>query len=114
MLMTHPNSSFSIKDSSTSVMSVTVISECIADIKTWMKSNLLMLNDSKTEVILLGSKQQLSQLSNLEISVGNANIKLCTKVRNVGVIFDNNMTLEDHVNNTCKTSYFYIRLLGKL
>jgi len=103
--------SFSIKDSNTSVMSV---SECIADIKTWMKSNLLMLNDSKTEVVLLGTKQQLSKLSNLEISVGNANIKPCTKVRNLGVIFDNNMTMEDHVNNICKTSYFYIRLLGKL
>ncbi len=103
--------SFSIKDSNTSVMSV---SECIVDIKTWMKSNLLMLNDSKTEVVLLGTKQQLCKLSNLEISVGNANIKPCTKVRNLGVIFDNNMTMEDHVNNICKTSYFYIRLLGKL
>ena len=103
--------SFSIKDSNTSVMSV---SECIADIKTWMKFNLLMLNDSKTEVVLLGTKQQLSKFSNLEISVGNANIKPCTKVRNLGVIFDNNMTMEDHVNNICKTSYFYIRLLGKL
>ena len=102
---------FSIKDSNTSVMSV---SECIADIKTWMKSNLLMLNNSKTEVVLLGIKQQLSKLSNLEISVWNANIKPCTKVRNLGVIFCNNMTMEDQVNNICKTSYFYIRLLGKL
>ena len=103
--------SFSIKDSNTSVMSV---SECIADIKAWMKSNLLMLNDSKTEVVLLGTKQQLSKLSSLEISVGNANIKSCTKVKNLGVIFDNNMNMEDHVNNICKSSYFYIRLLGKL
>ena len=103
--------SFSVKGANTSVMS---ISNCIADVKTWMQSNLLMLNDSKTEVVLLGTKQQLSKLSNLEISVGNVNIKPCTKVRNLGVIFDNNMTMEDHVNNICKTSYFYIRLLGKL
>jgi hypothetical protein len=103
--------SFSIKDSNSSVMSV---SECIADIKTWMKSNLLMLNDSKTEVALIGTKQQLGKLGNLELSVGDANIKPCTKVKNLGVIFDNNMTMEDQVNNICKTSYFYIRLLGKL
>jgi hypothetical protein len=103
--------SFSIKDSDTSVLSV---SDCIADIKIWMKSNLLMLNDSKTEVVLLGTKQQLSKLSDLAISVGNVNIKPVTKVRNLGVIFDNNMSMENHVNNICKTSYFYIRLLGKL
>ena len=93
---------------------VNVISNCIADIKAWMQSNLLLLNDSKTEVVLLGTKQQLSKLSNLEISVGSANIKPCSNVRNLGVIFDSNMTMEDHVNNVCKTSYFYIRRLSKL
>ncbi len=103
--------SFSINDSSSSVTSV---SECIKDIKTWMKPNLLMLNDSKTEVVLLGTKQQLGKLDNLEISVGNANIVPCSRVNNLGVIFDNNMTMEDSVNNICKTAYFYIRLLGKL
>jgi hypothetical protein len=82
--------------------------------KTWMQSNLLMLNDSKSEVVLLGTKQQLSKLSCLEISIGNVNIKPCTKVRNLGVIFDDNMPMEDHVNSVCKTSYFCIRLLGKL
>src|ERR1700722_20903489 len=103
--------SFSINDSSSSVTSV---SECIKDIKTWMKSNLLMLNDSKTEVVLLGTKQQLGKLDNLAISVGNANIIPCSRVKNLGVIFDNNMTMEDLVNNICKIAYFYIRLLGKL
>jgi hypothetical protein len=33
---------------------------------------------------------------------------------NLGVIFDSNMTMEEHVNKVCKTSYFYIHLLGKL
>src|ERR1700722_12547913 len=103
--------SFSINDSSSSETS---FRECIEDIKTWMKSNLLMLNDSKTEVVLLGTTQQLGKLDNLAISVGNANIIPCSRVKNLGVIFDNNMTMEDSVNNICKTAYFYIRLLGKL
>src|SRR5258708_22075971 len=79
-----------------------------------MQSNLLKLNESKTEVVLLGTKQQLSKLGNLEISVGNVNIKPCNKVRNLGVIFDSNMIMEERVNKVCKMSYFYIRLLGKL
>ena len=100
-----------MNDSSTSTK---LISNCIADIRSWMKSNLLKLNESKTEVVLLGTKQQLSKVDNIEISVGNVNIKPCSKVRNLGVIFDCNMTMEEHVNNVCKSSYFYIRLLGKL
>src|SRR6202042_1784618 len=73
-----------------------------------------MLNDSKAAVVLLGTKQQLGKLDNLAISVGNANIMPCSRVKNLSVIFDNNMTMEDSVNNICKTAYFYIRLLGKL
>ena len=103
--------SFSVSDSSTSIE---LISNCITDIRSWMQSNLLKLNETKTEVILLGTKQQLSKVGNIEISVGNVNIKPCSKVRNLGVIFDCNMTMEEHVNKVCKTSYFYIRLLGKL
>src|SRR5271154_834585 len=93
--------SFSVNESNTSA---NCISNCIADIRSWMQSNLLMLNDSKTEIVLLGTRQQLSKLGSLKISVESANIKLCSKVRNLGVIFDSNMTMEDHVNHVCKTS----------
>ena len=103
--------SFSVKESNTSVIH---LSKCIEDIRSWMQSNLLMLNDSKTEVILLGSRQQLSKFNDLQVSVGNVAIKPCSKVKNLGVIFDSNMSMEDHVSNVCKSSYSYIRLLGKL
>ena len=103
--------SFSVNDSNASIE---LISKCIVDIRSWMQSNLLKLNESKTEVILLGTKQQLSKVGNIEISIGNVNIKPCNNVRNLGVIFDCNMTMEEHINKVCKTSYFYIRLLGKL
>ena len=55
-----------------------------------MQLNLLKLNESKTEVILLGTKHQLSKVGNIEVSVGNVNIKPCSKVRNLGVVFDCN------------------------
>src|SRR5271156_3642512 len=103
--------SFSVNDSSTSTK---LISDCIADIRSWMKSNLLKLNESKTEVVMIGTKQQLSKVGNIEISVGNVNIRPCSKVRNLGVIFDCNMAMVEHVNSVCKASYFYIHLLGKL
>src|SRR5271156_2499648 len=103
--------SFSVNDSSTSTK---LISDCIADIRSWMQSNLLKLNESKTEVVMIGTKQQLSKVGNIEISVRNVNIRPCSKVRNLGVIFDYNMAMVEHVNSVCKASYFYIRLLGKL
>ena len=63
---------------------------------------------------MLGTKQQLSKFSDFSVTVGNVDIKPCSKVRNLGFILDKNLTMEDHVNDICKTSYFYICLLGKL
>ncbi len=91
-----------------------LISSCVTDIKQWMKLNMLKLNDSKTEVILLGSKQKLSKIGDLEIEIGSSKIKSCDNVRNLGVVLDSNVTMEKQVNNICKTSFYYIRLLGQL
>ena len=102
---------FAAKDSNNYVQ---LLSNCISDIKQWMQLNLLKLNDSKTEVILLGSRQQLDRIGELEVAIGNTKIKSCDNVRNLGVIFDSNVTMENQVNNICKTSFYYIRLLGKL
>ena len=96
-----------MNDSSASIQ---LISNCIDDIRLWMQPNLLKLIESKTEVILLGIKHKLSKVGIIEVSVGNVNIK----VRNWGVVFDCNMIMGEHVNNVCKSSYFYICLLGKL
>ena len=34
---------------------VNTIEKCIADVRTWMASNLLFMNDSKTEFMIIGS-----------------------------------------------------------
>jgi len=45
---------------------------CIEKIRKWMIQAKLLINDSTTEMILLGSKQQLSKLQPISISVGNS------------------------------------------
>ena len=57
------------------------------------------LNESKTEVVMIRTKQQQRKVGNIEISVGNVNIRPCSKVRNLGVIFDCN---KHDYDRTCK------------
>ena len=35
-------------------------------------------------------------------------------VRNLGVIFDNTMNMESHVNKICQTAYIYLRNISKI
>ena len=53
-----------------------------------MISNMLMVNDSKTEFLIVGSKQKLEGVNMPFIHVGWDQITAATSVRNLGVVFD--------------------------
>ena len=67
-----------------------------------MLSNQLKLNDNKTEIVLIGSRQQLQHLPDINIHIGNETVKPVNKARNLGIIFDSNMNLNDQINHVCK------------
>ena len=88
------------------------LESCISEIHAWMSSNFLKLNDDKTEFIILGSKHQIAKLPTLHLSIGTSQICPSDKVRNLGAIFDTNMTLQDHITHIAKCSSFQLRNIG--
>ena len=70
---------------------IQTLKSCISDIHTWMRTNLLKLNDNKTEIILLGTRQQLGKVGQFEIKIGQDNISPAPTARNFGVFFDQEM-----------------------
>ena len=68
----------------------------------------LLINDSKTELILIGSKQQLSKLEPISISVGNSTINNSSVVKNLGCWFDANLSMSKHITNVCNSAFFYL------
>ena len=68
------------------------IEKCISEIREWMSENFLMLNDSKTEFVLLSSKKfDPDNLSVSSIEIGDVSIHASEKARNLGVIFDSQL-----------------------
>ena len=74
-------------------MAVECIEGCVVEIRAWMSSNFLKLNDDKTEVIIFGSAQQLKKIELHAVHVGESLITLSHNVRNLGVQFDETMTV---------------------
>ncbi len=70
--------------------------------------NFLCLNSEKTEVMLIGSPHQLHKAGSITLSVDGSIMKFKTKLKNLGIIFDSNLTFEPHVQGTVKTSFFFI------
>jgi hypothetical protein len=94
--------------------SIKCIELCIAEIRKWMAKNYLKFNDGKTELILLGSKHQLKQIPHPVIRIGNSAITCVDSVRNIGVQFDQKITMAEHVIKTCKSANFHLRNIGRV
>ncbi len=90
------------------------LESAINDIKHFMIANKLKLNDDKTEVIFLGTKYRLNELDELSVSVGENEIYPANKVRNLGVIFDKTMSMDDQVKSVCKTGFYHIKNLWRI
>ena len=58
--------------------------------------------------LIIGTKQQLNKVNIKTFSVGDSAVAPAAMARNLGVLFDENMTLLPHINNTCKTAFYYI------
>ena len=85
---------------------------CIEDVSTWMSSNRLCLNPSKTELIWLGSSRRLHNCAtDTEMSIPGSLIRPVDSVRDLGVLIDSGLTLSDHVNKVAALCYFHIRQL---
>ena len=88
---------------------------CIRDVKAWATANMLKLNDSKTELMLVTSKRS-KHLHNLptSITIGNAQIPFKQYVKNLGFTLDCHLTMNAHVSNIPRTCYFELRRLASI
>jgi hypothetical protein len=89
---------------------------CIAGIRTWMAANMLKLNDSKTEYLVIGTKHLLQQLPEQihSINIGSSQIESTSSARNIGVLMDTNLRMEEHIRNVCRSCYISLRDIGRI
>ena len=53
-------------------------------------------------------------LSDLSVSVGDMQVSPSSKVRDIGVVFDQYLTLHDHISGICRSIHFHLRGIGRI
>src|SRR5664279_1519994 len=87
--------SFSSLDFTSNILK---LQDTISKVSTWMSSNMLSLNQSKTEFLLIGLPKQLSKISNPIIQMpSGVSLSAVSSARNLGVIFDSTLSMSDHI-----------------
>ncbi len=77
------------------------ISGCLADISAWMKEHHLQLNLAKTELLVVPATPTLQH--DFSIQLCTSIITPSTSVRNLGVIFDDQLTFKEHIAKTARS-----------
>ena len=75
----------------------------LSKIHTWLVSNKLTLNVSKTEYMIIGSRYHLSKIIEYpNINIGGQNIKIVESNKSLGVVIDEKLNWEEHIDNISK------------
>ena len=94
------------------------LESCVDDIRMWMRDNLLVRNDAEAEAIYFSSRYETRGKSSFPSSeslrVGDETIETSSTVRNLGVIFDENLTLPSHVKSICKSASYALYKISKI
>ena len=84
------------------------IEACIAEIRTWLKNNKLMLNDNKTDVLVISPVSMRSKLQVPHLKIGSSFVTPSLVVRNIGLYMNSVMDMEQQVQKFCQSCYFHI------
>jgi len=84
--------------------SLSLLSDCFVAVHWWFTLNGLSLNPDKSEAIIIGTgaRQRIEVPSKWLISAGNVHIQPSESVRSLGIVIDNTLSFDAHVNSVCK------------
>jgi len=83
--------------------------------RVWLAANKLTLNMTKTEFLLIGSKQRLlNSTANPTATINQFPIKQVWTVKSLGVHIDENLTWECHINELSKKIASGIRAIKRI
>lgn len=82
-------------------------------IREWMKQHFLKLNADKTEVLMIHRPSPTASFIS-EVHILDTSITYSGSARNLGVIFDQTLSMKDHVASVCKRAYYQLHLIHRV
>ena len=86
------------------------LESCLIEVKKWMTENKLKINDDKTEIILFGHPHAMRQICKpIIVNVNGHDISATNKVKNLGVILDETLSMTHQISSLSGSAYHHIR-----
>lgn len=96
-----------------SIHQTTSLSMCVNELKTWLNSNFLSLNLSKTEIFITGPPTK--NITNVpSFNLDATTIFPSATVRNLAITLDPSLTLDVYINKLSKVAFLQLRRIAQL
>ena len=94
---------------------ITSIADCLHNVKAWMDSYFLKLNENKSEIIVFGSEgfQRSIHIKGAFTKSGEC-IRFSNCIKYLGVHFDKCVYLDTHVNKVVSSCYHHLRGISSI
>ena len=86
---------------------------CLSDICVWMSSNMLKLNQDKTELIVFAPKHLVKEFSECCLSFDETIVTNASFVKNLGIFFDKILSMQKQASGITKSCFFQNRNFGR-
>ena len=95
-------------------IAIEAMRNCIKELRVWMARNRLMLNEDKTDFLLIGTRQQLLKVNFTRIAVGSEVIECKSSVRNLGSWFDSQLNMSVHISKLCAAAFYHLHNISRI
>ena len=82
---------------------------CARDVLVWMIENWLKNNTDKIEIAVFGTRQQLAKIKLDEIELLDNRVNVNRKVKDLGVIFESDMSMNSQITHMCQSASYHLR-----
>jgi Reverse transcriptase (RNA-dependent DNA polymerase) len=88
---------------------IAMLDRCVQALRRWYTENDLMLNESKSDAIAIGTSAQLAAHSDhlQSITVAGAVLPVATELKTLGVTVDSRLTFDAHIRAVCKACNYH-------
>ncbi len=90
------------------------LSQCVKELQSWLVANKLKMNPDKTEFFIASSPSHLKRLQHLTFNIDSLVICPSPSIRNLGVVFNADMNMSDHITQVCRSLNWHIRNLSRI
>ena len=78
----------------------------------WMTNNMLKVNESKTEFIILGKLSNLKKVGHTSMMLNGSEINSTKTIVNLGVVFDEELSMSNQVSSPCQKMFYQIKMIS--